>query len=278
MHRRSAIMKKVLFSLWVLRNEGVASLFAKVRRKARIGMTCFAARGVKNVAFDGCVFSLEMIPNNAMKVSLLKHKYERYERSAVLQFVRPEYPVVELGACIGVVACVTNKILKNPASHVVVEANPSVIPILESNRSGNHCEFEILNRAIAYDLPSVSFSPTPDLRGSSLRGDVVSSLDIPQVTVAATGLGEIVTQRGFDRFTLICDIEGHECELVQRESHLFQKVDTLILETHARLIGEAKHNEMMAKLTELGFRTIDQDSFVVVMRQTAPSSAEEHGA
>jgi hypothetical protein len=70
---------------------------------------------------------------------------------------------------------------------------------------------------------------------------------------------------------LICDIEGHEYELVRHESHILESVDTLILETHARLIGEAKHNEMMKRLEELGFQTIDQDSFVVVMRRTAPS-------
>jgi hypothetical protein len=77
---------------------------------------------------------------------------------------------------------------------------------------------------------------------------------------------------------LICDIEGHEYELVQRESQIFEKVDTLILETHARLIGEAKHSEMMAKLAELGFRTIDEDSFVVVMRRNASSPTEDQGA
>jgi hypothetical protein len=69
-----------------------------------------------------------MIPNNAIKVSLLKQRFERFERKAVLQHVNPEYPVVELGACIGVVACITNGILKNPVLHVVVEANPHVSP------------------------------------------------------------------------------------------------------------------------------------------------------
>lgn len=212
-----------------------------------------------------------MIPNNAIKVSLLKQKYERFERHAVLHYIRPEYPVVELGACIGVVSCVTNRILKNPVSHVVVEANPRVIPILESNRKSNQCEFEILNRAVAYGLESVTFSPSSDFRGTSLRQNTCHSFEIPSVTVATTGLGEIIAQRRYGCFTLICDIEGHEYELVRHESHILESVDTLILETHARLIGEAKHNEMMKRLEELGFQTIDQDSFVVVMRRTAPS-------
>jgi FkbM family methyltransferase len=277
-HSRSVITRTVLSLFRILRNEGMAGLFAKVRRKTRIWLVCFAARGVKSVTFDGCVFALDMIPNNAIKVSLLKQKYERFERHAVLQYIRPEYPVVELGACIGVVSCVTNRILKNPASHVVVEANPRVIPILENNRNSNHCEFEILNQALVYDLASVTFSPASDFRGTSLRENVHHSFEIPSVTVPTTGLGAIVTPRGYDRFTLICDIEGHEYELVNREPHILERVDTLILETHARLIGEAKHSEMMRKLAELGFRTIDQDSFVVVMRRTAPSPTEDQGA
>ncbi len=249
-----------------------------MRRKTRYWLICFAARGVKSVTFDGCVFALDIIPSNAIKASLLKQKYERFERHAVLKYLRPEYPVVELGACIGVVSCVTNRILKNPASHVVVEANSRVISILENNRNSNHCEFEILNLALAYDLATVTFSPASDIRGTSLRENVYDSLEIPSVTVATTGLGEIVTQRGYDRFTLICDIEGYEYELVLREPHILERVDTFILETHARMIGETKYSEMMRKLAELGFRTIDQDSFVVVMRRTAPSPAEDHGA
>jgi FkbM family methyltransferase len=212
-----------------------------------------------------------------MKVSLLKHKYKRFERHAVLQYIRQELPVVELGACIGVVSCITNRILKNPASHVVVEANPHVIPILENNRNGNHSKFEIQNRAVAYGLESVTFSPASDFRGTSLRQDAPHSSEIPSVTVATTGLGAIVTPKGYDRFTLICDIEGHEYELVERESQIIERVDTLILETHARLIGETKHSQMMGKLAELGFRTIDEDSYVVVMRGPASSPAQDHG-
>jgi FkbM family methyltransferase len=260
-------MRKTSTAFRTLRDAGVSAFLAKVRRKVYVWHECFSARGIKSVTLDGCTFSLKMIPNNAMKVSLLKEKYERFERHAVLQYIRPEYPVVELGACIGVVACVTNGALKNPGWHVVVEANPHVIPILQDNRDNNRCEFEILNLALSYDQPSVTFSPSTDFRGTSLRGSANQSFQEPSVTVATTELGKIVGQRGYDRFTLICDIEGQEYELVMRESAILNRVDTLILETHARLIGDAKNREMMERLADLGFRTIDQDSYVVVLRR-----------
>ena len=276
--KNQVITRKASIALQILRDAGVSGLLAHVRRKAYLWRECYAARRVKSVTIDGCIFTLEAIPNNAMKVSLLKGKYERFERHAVLRYLRPEYPVIELGGCIGVVACVTNCALKVPKAHVVVEINPNIISVLRKNRDINQCEFEILNQAIAYDQPSVTFSPSSDFRGTSLRQNVNRSFETPLVTVATTTLGSIVTQRGYDRFNLICDIEGHEYELVQREPHMLDRVDTLILETHARLIGEARHSEMMKKLADLGFRIIDQDSFVVVMRQDSSSqqTTKEH--
>jgi len=267
MLRHSVIMRKASTAFRTLRDSGVSGLLAKVRQKVYVWHTCFSARGLKRVSLDGRVFSLKLIPNNAMKVSLLKQRYERFERQAVLQYVSPEYPVVELGACIGVVACITNGILKNPVSHVVVEANPHVIPILQDNRDINRCEFEILNLALSYDQPFVTFSPSADFRGTSVRGTDDRSFQEPAVTVATTELGKIVVQRGYDRFSLICDIEGQEYELVMREPHILSRVDTLILETHARLIGEAKNREMLEKLADLGLRAIDQDSDVIVLRR-----------
>jgi hypothetical protein len=58
---------------------------------------------------------------------------------------------------------------------------------------------------------------------------------------------------------------------------MFDRVDTFILETHARLIGEEKNGEMLGKLADLGFQIIDQDSFVVVMRRNAQSSSKNEG-
>jgi len=272
MRKRSNITNVILALYHILRDEGVSGFIRRMRRKVRISLICFAASGVKSVSLNECVFGLDMIPNNAMKVSLLKKKYENFERQAVLKYVRPEFPVVELGGCIGVVSCVTNRLLDNPDMHVVVEANPHVIPILETNKKNNHCRFEIMNRAIAYDVASVTFSPASDFRGTSLRKTARNSFEMLPVTVPAIELGALVARRNFGGFTLICDIEGHEYELVLREPNIIERVDTLIMETHARLIGEARHCEMMDKLFRLGFRTIDEDSGVIVMRNTAQPS------
>jgi FkbM family methyltransferase len=158
---------------------------------------------------------------------------------------------------------VTNKLLTNPTAHVVVEANPMAIPQLELNRKLNGCQFEIVNRAIAYGVESITFRPSTNLAGSSITRDG----DQAPVTVNTVSLGELVHDRGFKRFNLVCDIEGLEYDLVCQELEVLQHADTIIMETHARYIGEEKLRVIMTKLQDLGLKVVDQIGFVVVLQQ-----------
>ena len=45
-------------------------------------------------------------------IELFTNKYEAAERQAVARYLRRDIPVVELGGSMGVVACVTNRLLK----------------------------------------------------------------------------------------------------------------------------------------------------------------------
>ncbi len=263
----SRSVPRLLTALRVFREEGVGGLLAMVRQRSALQLKFFSARKIESVYLDGCTFSLKHVPNTPMKLALLEGTYEGFERQAVLQYVNQEQPVIELGGCIGVVACITNRRLKRPRLHVVVEANPHAIPLLEENRRRNHCEFEILNAAIAYGQSSVTFSPVTDWWGNSLeRKDRGTT-----VTVCTISLGDIVRERKFDSFTLICDIEGHEYDLLLNEAYVLQHAETIILETHARLIGEPRTSEILDRLEKLGFRVVDQESFVVVMKRSAIS-------
>jgi FkbM family methyltransferase len=145
----------------------------------------------------------------------------------------------------------------------VVEANPLAIPLLEQNRKLNGRPFEIVNRAIAYGADSVTFCPSTNLAGNSITMDGTEE----PVTVSTVAVGELAHQRGFKRFSLVCDIEGVEYDLVCREPETLKSVDTIIMETHARYIGEDKFLVMMNNLDQLGFKIIEQIGFVVVLQQ-----------
>lgn len=228
---------------------------------ARHLSSAIKARIIQSVRLDGCVFSLRDIPESETKAFLCSGCYEAEERSAVPKYVKPELPVIELGGCIGVVACITDRLLIAPRIHRVVEANPGAICHLERSRKRNRCTFEIINAAIAYGAEQLTFHPSSNLWSSSM----VRTGDMPSVTINAIRLAELV--RDLDTFTLICDIEGAECEMVRNEAQVLRKADTIILETHSRFVGEGPNRVMMATLREIGFTVVEQYEFVAVLQK-----------
>jgi FkbM family methyltransferase len=258
-------IRKLSSARRIFREEGIASLITAVSRHIDLFIRLFAARAKESVILDGCVFDLKEVPKAPMKLVLIRGEYEDFERRAVRQYLDPEQPVIELGGCIGVVACISNRLLQIRGSHVVVEANPDVIPMLEENRRRNRCDFEIINAAITYGQDSVTFSPAIDLWANSLQKENRGTT--APVTVTATSLGAIANERNFGSFTLICDIEGYEYELVQNEPEVLQRVDTLILETHPQVIGEAKTAQLLDNLNKIGLRVLQREALVVVMKR-----------
>jgi FkbM family methyltransferase len=248
------LKKKLATAFRLLRENGL-------RGVAGHGWFKFKARR-KRVRLDNSKFGLEGI-HGVSKAAMLTNLYELPERRAVARYLRRDLPVVELGGSIGVVACVTNRLLKDRTAQIVVEANPLAIPHLERNRQLNRCQFEIMNRAIAYGSNTVTFSPSSDMCGNS----VTSGGDQTPVTVPTVQLSDLLRHRGFSRFTLVCDIEGMEYEMVCHEAEALNNADTIIMETHARLIGEQKFSSMMTRLQELGFRVIEETGFVVVLQK-----------
>ena len=97
---------------------------------------------------------------------------------------------------------------------------------------------------------------------------------VASVTVEAVQLGKLVTEHGFEKFSLVCDIEGKEYDLVCQEIEVLKKADVIIMETHARLIGEDKNQSLLRALTDGGFRIIEEDSFVVTLQRSADTRAE----
>ena len=149
------MLKKTATAYKLFQEGGARSVF----EHSWLRLQLLTGKHRKKIRFDGCVFSLEGITDESMRAQLFTNNYEVEERRAVARYLRRDLPVVELGGSMGVVACVSNKLLKNKAAHLVVEANPLAIPHLELNRNLNRCQFEIINRAIAYGVDSVTFRP-----------------------------------------------------------------------------------------------------------------------
>jgi FkbM family methyltransferase len=253
----------------LLETEGPRAVIREIHNSLWLRLRLKAMAHKKSAELDGCSFSLQTIPDSLTKLFLLNGQYELPERQAVTKHLRRDLPVIELGGALGVVACVTNKLLENPTAHVVVEANPFAIKQLTLNKESNHCKFTIVNRAVAYGADHVTFRPTIDLAANSIdtNGSQLQGTE-QAVTVQAIQLGKLVTEHGFSRYSLVCDIEGKEYELIHNESEILKQADTIILETHARLIGQEKNASMMRELIDLGFTIVDEEASVTTLRRS----------
>jgi FkbM family methyltransferase len=210
------------------------------------------------IEIDGCTFSLDNPTiTTGSKSKFMFGQYERPERDAVRRFVDPAIPVVEFGGSIGVISCLTNRKLVAPQRHVVVEANPALVPLLQANRDRNQCRFTILPRLVAYGSAQAPFyaDSANFVIGSAVPSEAGSAVDI--LEVQTIDLRTILDQYQFERCTLICDIEGGESDLVRYESAVLrERVTALILEVHEWSLGRERVGELLREIVGLGFACV----------------------
>lgn len=198
---------------------------------------------------DGCVF---LIPKEqtslAYRSSFLSGNYEVEDLEVVRACLKPADRVIELGACLGIVSCVTNRMLADKTRHVVVEANPFCIPTLHRNRDLNGCGFLIEHCAVSLRR-EVTFHVNPAvIVGSSLQ--VKSGLP---VRVPARTLAELDARHG-PFTTLIMDIEGAELETFEHSRDLLRHYRLVIVELHDWVLGEAGLKRCREILAEAGLK------------------------
>ena len=215
-----------------------------------LGGAIFDLRGGK-FCTDGCEF---IIPKDqtprAYRSSFLSNNYEVEDLEVVRACILPADRVIELGGCMGVVSCTTNKILTDHRGHVVVEANPFCIPTLHRNRDLNHCQFLIEHCAIS-QLAEVTFHVHPKMIvSSSIRRH--ADVEIP-VRVPGRSLKELDARYG--PFTsLIIDIEGAELETFEHSRDLLRRYRLVIVELHDWALGDEGLKRCREILTEAGLQ------------------------
>jgi len=203
---------------------------------------------------DGLRFDLSSpVIGTPQKAGFLLRNYEYGERTG-LAFIPSNLglPLVEFGGSIGAMACAASKHFGNPEQHVVVEANPYMIPVLTRNRDLNGCRFQVVHAALAYGADETIFHVHPKFVKSSLYtlDAAAEAVRVPTVT-----LQQLLEQHHFNRpILLFCDVEGAEIALFEHEEYLLRtRVKYLMLEVHAYLTGEESVKGMLRQLMEWGF-------------------------
>ena len=201
---------------------------------------------------DGCRFYIprKMSTIGWRGVCCWLGEYEADERQLVRQFVRPEDRVIELGACLGVVSCVTNQLLRDRSRHLVVEANPLLIPWLFRNREANHSGFLVEHCAVGKPPEVTFYLPSIAVVDGSAKRESARAVRLP-----SRSLPELHERYGpFD--TLVADVEGSEIDVLEGSAAVLQTYRLAIIEFHASIIGETQVARCREILTNSGLRLV----------------------
>ncbi len=174
---------------------------------------------------------------STVKAALLWGIYESAETRFLQKYLEPTRDVVELGASLGVVTSHIARIVGTKHQIVVVEANPALLDSIQTNvrRNCSGARLSVVHGAIFY---SPAHEPPPasihlqlgntNTDSSVGGGPTDSSVAVPVVT-----LSQILEAHAIGGYTLVCDIEGAEVGLLEREQAALSRCELLIAELHA---------------------------------------------
>lgn len=204
---------------------------------------------------EGCEFAVpQKLTTRLGRGYFAFNLYENVERRLISKYISGNRHVLEIGACIGVISCIVNKKITHKDKHVVIEANPTLIPFLEKNKQINNCEFSIANCAIS-SKPVVEFY----FGGSIVSGSILPGNNgAKKVSVVGRSFEEIESQHRIRFDTLIIDIEGAEYLFFSENASNFAQVDLIIIENHPHLLSKSQIDQYEAQLLQSGFSMIEE--------------------
>lgn len=200
------------------------------RRKLYMGLAELRGTSTTQFAPHGVTVTIPPRVDDNIRYQLTRGRsYEVPEGRFVKDVLRSGQKVVELGGSLGVVSALIRSVIGPSAKHVIVEANDALVEVCRANATQGADEgaTEIVVAAIDYSgNPTVTFDT-----GSGAHVGAVSSSG-GSMTVKAMTLSEVLTEMEDGPFALICDIEGMEADMIDREADILPRVSVFILETH----------------------------------------------
>ena len=188
----------------------------------------------------------------AVLTSLVKGNYEGAELRLVRQRVQPQDRILELGAGLGFLACAVKR--GNPGiAYTAIEANPTLIPVIQENFRVNGVDVHLLHGAASTTEGTILFHAAEDFWASS-SGNISqphSDIEVPSVD-----LRPLVAE--LKPTMMIIDIEGGELDLLPRLD--LSGVDVVIMELHPAVYGHHGATKVIRSLLEKGFNLDVQQS------------------
>lgn len=202
-----------------------------------------------------------IVPTNDLPTRMLyrlrRQIYEHQEAEAVQRMIDAHTPVIELGGCLGVISTLTSRLLADETPHIVVEANPDVLTILEKTRKLNDADFDIVHGAYSTAAGDVRFDAQNTFATSKISSTGETS--VPSIT-----LKELHDQIDNRSFNLIVDIEGGEYDLTDELPLLQQHCKTAIIELHG---SKKQNNDFIKQFTNAGFTAEETEGLLILQNQ-----------
>jgi len=143
--------------------------------------------------------------------------------------------------------------------HVLVEANPGLIETIKENLRLNRCDdILVLNKAYSNEKKDVNFVISRKGIGSSSISKNIAGRKIKSIS-----LRDIVEQHSFNKFNLVCDIEGSEKDLILNEINILRNYCNILI-----IDFEDKNNYLKANLIENGFELLEIKSSIYVFKNS----------
>lgn len=169
-------------------------------------------------------------------------RFERDEKDILLSTLEPSDRYLEIGAGVGYTGLYAATIVSCSDHVVLFEANPDMIPIIETNMELNDQTLSVYNNAvISGESAEVPFYITNDFWLSS----TFDTKSARKITIEAQSLE--TTLANHQPTYLMLDVEGGEYDLLAR-SELTNSVRKICFEIHPQVISSNKISKIFERL------------------------------
>lgn len=247
----------------ILRLKG---LIAAVLTHRLVGYSIGKITGERIPAFGLTIDTSNSAVSARIKAKLFFGIYESSERRFVRKYLGGNGAVVELGSSLGVLTCLIRKSLLQGQTLVAVEANPTLVTIIERNLALNECAGNTFIEAAAISYTQAPYAMFQRAQHST-DGRVISDHCTARdgVRVPTTRLANVLEKYNLRDFVLVSDIEGAEWSMFKNDLPALRRATLIIIELHNSDRGEP-YGVLLNQILGAGFELMDQYGSTCVFR------------
>jgi FkbM family methyltransferase len=234
-------------------------------------LASFYNRNIPDIRWKGFRFQLPATGVSKTNIAAIFWGfYEAAEIRLIEKHLDNNASVIEMGASLGIV---TSHIIArlNPGMKLIsVEANPLLVDNINSNMqkfAKPGIKYQTLNYAVQYNIPEVLIHISDDNTESRVGKNAGQSDDA--ITVKTITLKEIIERENLENFSLVCDIEGSEIELILLDAGSLRKCKKIFIELHDTAYdGKAYTPDEMLHilLNDHGFKMVERQGAICCLQ------------